>query len=60
MPLDTTRRHEDVLALRSAFVSSARCPSPSFLTPADAWKHTHNHLHHTYTNVVGLDRDLGY
>lgn len=31
-----------------------------FLTPADAWKHTHNHLHHTYTNVVGLDRDLGY
>ncbi|GAA2256416.1 fatty acid desaturase [Streptomyces ruber] len=31
-----------------------------FLTPADAWKHTHNHLHHTYTNVVGRDRDLGY
>ncbi|WP_369247925.1 fatty acid desaturase [Streptomyces sp. R41] len=31
-----------------------------FLTPADSWKHTHNHLHHTYTNVVGRDRDLGY
>ncbi|GAA1369514.1 acyl-CoA desaturase [Streptomyces beijiangensis] len=31
-----------------------------FLTPAEAWKHTHNHLHHTWTNVVGLDRDLGY
>ncbi|WP_052424644.1 fatty acid desaturase family protein [Streptomyces fulvoviolaceus] len=31
-----------------------------FLSPADAWKRTHNHLHHTYTNVVGRDRDLGY
>nr|WP_199546672.1 acyl-CoA desaturase [Streptomyces sp. N35] len=31
-----------------------------FLTPAEAWKHTHNHLHHTWTNVVGRDRDLGY
>lgn len=24
------------------------------------WKHTHNYLHHTYTNVMGKDRDLGY
>ncbi|MFF3642655.1 fatty acid desaturase family protein [Streptomyces sp. NPDC002564] len=31
-----------------------------FVTPAEAWKRTHNHLHHTYTNVVGRDRDLGY
>ncbi|MFC6063700.1 fatty acid desaturase family protein [Streptomyces ochraceiscleroticus] len=31
-----------------------------FLTTAAAWKHTHNHLHHTWTNVVGRDRDLGY
>ncbi|GAA3353154.1 acyl-CoA desaturase [Streptomyces antimycoticus] len=30
------------------------------LTPADAWRHTHNDLHHTWTNVVGRDRDLGY
>ncbi|MFI8996608.1 fatty acid desaturase family protein [Streptomyces sp. NPDC053542] len=29
-------------------------------TPAYAWKHTHNHLHHTWTNVVGRDRDLGF
>ncbi|MBJ7470464.1 MAG: acyl-CoA desaturase [Solirubrobacteraceae bacterium] len=27
---------------------------------AEGWKHTHNYLHHTYTNVVGKDRDLGY
>jgi len=27
---------------------------------AAAWKHAHNFQHHTYTNVVGKDRDLGY
>jgi linoleoyl-CoA desaturase len=30
------------------------------LTPAAAWKHTHNDLHHRWTNVVGRDRDVGY
>lgn len=25
-----------------------------------AWRHSHNYLHHTYTNVVGRDRDVGY
>jgi fatty acid desaturase len=24
------------------------------------WKHSHNVVHHDHTNVVGLDRDLGY
>ncbi len=28
--------------------------------PAAMWKHSHNELHHTYTNVVGRDNDLGY
>ena len=28
--------------------------------PADQWRHSHNVQHHTYTNVVGVDRDLGY
>jgi linoleoyl-CoA desaturase len=28
--------------------------------PADQWRHSHNYLHHTYTNVVGKDRDVGY
>lgn len=31
-----------------------------FVTPAASWKHTHNDIHHTYTNVVGKDRDVGY
>ena len=30
------------------------------VTPAEAWKHSHNELHHTYTNVIGRDNDLGY
>ena len=29
-------------------------------SPASTWKHSHNYLHHTYTNIVGKDRDLGY
>jgi NADPH-dependent stearoyl-CoA 9-desaturase len=27
---------------------------------AEAWRHSHNFVHHTYTNIVGKDRDLGY
>ena len=30
------------------------------ITPSTAWQHTHNNLHHTWTNVVGKDRDVGY
>ena len=28
--------------------------------PADQWRHSHNYLHHTFTNIVGKDRDIGY
>jgi fatty acid desaturase len=27
---------------------------------AQAWKHSHNYIHHTYTNIRGKDKDLGY
>ncbi|MDT0200386.1 acyl-CoA desaturase [Nocardioides sp. AE5] len=27
---------------------------------AEGWKHSHNQVHHTYTNIVGKDNDLGY
>ena len=29
-------------------------------SPAELWKHSHNEVHHTYTNVLGRDNDLGY
>ena len=28
--------------------------------PGDQWRHSHNYLHHTHTNIVGKDRDVGY
>jgi fatty acid desaturase len=28
--------------------------------PGDQWRHSHNYLHHTYTNILGKDRDIGY
>ncbi|WP_375474606.1 fatty acid desaturase family protein [uncultured Jatrophihabitans sp.] len=29
-------------------------------SPAAAWKHSHNYVHHTFTNVLGKDKDVGY
>jgi fatty acid desaturase len=29
-------------------------------SPAAAWKHSHNYVHHTFTNVIGKDNDVGY
>jgi len=29
-------------------------------SPSELWKHSHNELHHTFTNVLGRDNDLGY
>ena len=28
--------------------------------PSEQWKHSHNYIHHTYTNILGKDRDIGY
>jgi NADPH-dependent stearoyl-CoA 9-desaturase len=29
-------------------------------SPVERWKHSHNFVHHTWTNVLGKDRDIGY
>ena len=29
-------------------------------SPAESWKKSHNYEHHTFTNIRGKDRDLGY
>jgi fatty acid desaturase len=26
----------------------------------DDWRHSHNYEHHTFTNIIGKDRDIGY
>ncbi|MGH7721609.1 MAG: fatty acid desaturase family protein [Candidatus Dormibacteria bacterium] len=28
--------------------------------PSEQWKHSHNFIHHTFTNVIGKDNDVGY
>lgn len=28
--------------------------------PSSQWMHSHNYVHHTYTNVLGMDNDVGY
>ena len=28
--------------------------------PSSQWKHSHNYRHHKYTNVVGMDDDVGF
>ena len=30
------------------------------MSSGDDWKYTHNYMHHTYTNIVGKDHDVGY
>jgi linoleoyl-CoA desaturase len=30
------------------------------VSTADSWRYAHNFRHHTFTNVIGKDRDLGY
>src|SRR5690242_17034620 len=28
--------------------------------PSDQWRHSHNYMHHTFTNILDKDRDIGY
>ena len=30
------------------------------MATGDDWKYTHNYVHHTYTNIIGKDHDIGY
>jgi fatty acid desaturase len=30
------------------------------IQPAEQWRHSHNYIHHTFTNVLGRDNDIGY
>ena len=40
-------------------INSSTWDWDSASTP-EAWKHSHNYIHHTYTNIRGKDHDLGY
>jgi fatty acid desaturase len=30
------------------------------VAPAENWRYSHNYIHHTFTNILGKDRDIGY
>ena len=30
------------------------------VSPPEQWQRTHNQTHHKYTNIIGMDNDLGY
>jgi fatty acid desaturase len=40
-------------------INSATWDWDTASTP-EAWKHSHNYVHHTFTNIRGKDKDLGY
>ncbi len=44
---------EDPALSGTSFEWDSACPS-------EQWRHSHNYMHHTHTNIVGRDRDIGY
>jgi linoleoyl-CoA desaturase len=45
--------------MHDPYIHSSHWDWDSASTP-EAWKHSHNYIHHTYTNIRGKDKDLGY
>jgi NADPH-dependent stearoyl-CoA 9-desaturase len=45
--------------MQDPYINSSSWDWDSASTP-EAWKHSHNYIHHTYTNIRGKDKDLGY
>ncbi|MEX2193994.1 MAG: acyl-CoA desaturase [Thermoleophilaceae bacterium] len=45
--------------MNDPYINSSTWDWDSASTP-EAWKHSHNYVHHTYTNIRGKDHDLGY
>lgn len=45
--------------MHDPYIHSSSWDWDSASTP-QAWKHSHNYIHHTYTNIREKDKDLGY
>ena len=41
-------------------VLNSACYEWDIVCPAEHWKRTHNYEHHTFTNILGKDRDVRY
>ncbi len=62
--LDNMEIGHNVMHGQYDFMNDDRLHSKQFewdtAAPSKNWKHSHNYIHHTYTNVIGKDRDIGY
>ncbi len=62
--LDNMEIGHNVMHGQYDFMNDPKLNSSQFdwdtAAPAANWKHGHNNLHHTWTNVLGMDRDIGY
>jgi fatty acid desaturase len=61
--VDNMARGHNVLHGQFNFLSEPRFHGDTFdwdnTCPKEEWRHSHNFVHHTYTSVIGKDRDFG-
>lgn len=62
--LDNMELGHNIMHGQYDFTNDPRFDSQSYewdhASAGDGWRHSHNVIHHTYTNVLGVDRDIGY
>ena len=62
--LDNMEVGHNVMHGQYDFMNDSSLHSSTFqwdsASPASTWRHSHNVMHHTWTNVLGKDRDIGY
>jgi linoleoyl-CoA desaturase len=62
--IDNMELGHNVMHGQFSWMNDPRFQSDSFewdnTCPRDEWSHSHNYVHHTFTNVIGKDRDFGY
>ncbi len=62
--LDNMEIGHNVMHGQYDFMNDPKIHSKSFewdtAAPSANWKLSHNFMHHTYTNILGKDRDIGY
>ncbi len=62
--LDNMELGHNIMHGQYDFMNDPRFDSRTYewdhTSSGDGWRHSHNVIHHTYTNVLGVDRDIGY
>ena len=57
---DRPQRHARPVRLDGRPGLNSRMYEWDNVCPGEQWKYSHNYIHHTFTNVLGKDRDIGY